>query len=43
MGTGSTAVAATNLGWSYLGYEIDEDYIKFANNRIHGGLTSILK
>ena len=43
MGTGSTGLAANNLGWSYIGYEIDEDYVKFAENRINGGLTSILK
>ncbi len=42
MGTGSTGVAAKNLGWRYIGFEIDEDYIKFAENRINGGLTSIL-
>ena len=42
MGTGSTGVAAKNLGWRYIGFEIDEDYVKFAENRINGGLTSIL-
>ena len=37
MGTGSTAVAAVNLGWEYIGYDIDQDYIDFATNRL--GLT----
>ena len=33
IGTGTTAVAATNLGWDYIGYDIDKDYIDFARNR----------
>lgn len=42
MGTGTTAVAAQILGWDCIGYDIDEDYIKFANNRLNQGLTSFL-
>lgn len=34
MGTGTTAVAAINLNWDYIGYEIDADYIEFARKRI---------
>ena len=37
MGTGSTAVAAVNLEWDYIGYDIDKDYVDFATNRL--GLT----
>ena len=37
MGTGTTAVAAQILGWDCIGYDIDEDYIKFANNRLNQG------
>ena len=35
MGTGTTAVAADNLGWDYIGYEIDEDYVKFSQQRLN--------
>ena len=34
MGTGTTAVAAVNLGWEYIGYDIDEDYVKFSKQRV---------
>lgn len=34
MGTGTTAVAAINLDWDFIGYEIDEDYLSFAKNRV---------
>ena len=40
IGTGSTAVAAVNLGWDYIGYDIDQDYIDFATERL--GLTKFL-
>ena len=39
MGTGTTAVAAQNMGWDYIGYDIDEDYVDFATKRLSGGLT----
>ena len=39
MGTGTTAVAAQNMGWDYIGYDIDEDYVNFAAERLSGGLT----
>ena len=42
MGTGTTAVAAQIMGWDYIGYDIDEDYVKFAKNRLNKGLTSFL-
>ena len=42
MGTGTTGLAALNLGWDYIGYEIDEDYIKFSLRRLDQGLLSIL-
>ena len=34
MGSGTTAVACEELGYNYIGYEINEDYIKIANERI---------
>ena len=34
IGTGTTAVAAVNLGWEYIGYDIDQDYIEFAKSRL---------
>ncbi|MDN7145281.1 DNA methyltransferase [Liquorilactobacillus mali] len=34
MGSGTTGVAATNLDRSFIGYEIDEDYFKIAEQRI---------
>jgi len=34
MGTGTTAVAAQNVGWDYIGYEIDEDYYNFSMTRV---------
>ena len=42
MGTGTTGVAANNLDWSYIGYDIDEDYVKFATNRLNNVLTHVL-
>lgn len=41
MGTGTTAVAAVNLGWDYIGYEIDEDYLEFAKQRLSLNSTII--
>jgi site-specific DNA-methyltransferase (adenine-specific) len=34
MGSGTTAVAAIKTKRHYVGYDINEDYIKLANNRI---------
>jgi site-specific DNA-methyltransferase (adenine-specific) len=34
MGSGTTAIASIALGRSYIGYELDPDYVKIANNRI---------
>lgn len=34
VGTGTTAVAARNLGWKFIGYDIDSDYIEFAKKRL---------
>ena len=42
LGTGTTAVAAQNLGWECIGYEIDQDYLTFAEKRIKMGLTRFL-
>ena len=39
MGTGSTAVAAVNLEWDYIGYDIDQDYLTFAEKRVKNNLT----
>ena len=35
MGSGSTILAAINLGLNYIGCEIDEDYFNIAQNRIN--------
>lgn len=35
MGSGSTGVAAVNLGRSFIGYEIDDDYFRTAEQRIN--------
>ena len=42
IGSGTTAIAANNLGRNYIGYEINDDYCKLANKRILGAsqLTS---
>ena len=34
MGSGSTAIAAINANRNYIGYEINQEYIDLANNRI---------
>jgi len=34
MGSGTSAVAAIKQGLKYIGYDIDPDYIQFANDRI---------
>jgi site-specific DNA-methyltransferase (adenine-specific) len=36
VGTGTTALAAKNLGLSYLGFDIDEKYLEFAMKRLEG-------
>ena len=36
MGSGTTAVAARRTGRSFVGYEIDEVYVKLANERLSG-------
>lgn len=41
MGTGTTAVAAVQMNWDYVGYEIDEDYRRFAEERIRRAQTSV--
>jgi len=35
MGTGTTAIAALNQGCEYLGFDVDNEYITFANRRIN--------
>ncbi|MBK55048.1 MAG: SAM-dependent methyltransferase [Euryarchaeota archaeon] len=35
IGAGSTALAAVNTGRFYVGFDISQDYIDLANNRIH--------
>ena len=37
MGSGSTGVAAANLDRSFIGYEIDNEYFKIAEQRIMEG------
>lgn len=34
MGSGTSAISALNQGLEYIGYDIDQDYINFANDRI---------
>jgi len=34
MGSGTSAISAINNGLSYIGYDVDDDYISFANDRI---------
>jgi site-specific DNA-methyltransferase (adenine-specific) len=34
MGSGQTAIAAIKTGRHFIGYEIDEDYVDLANERI---------
>jgi site-specific DNA-methyltransferase (adenine-specific) len=38
MGSGTTAVAAIKAKRNYIGYDINEDYIKLANNRIKNAM-----
>ena len=38
MGTGTTAIAALNQDCKYIGFDVDNDYIAFANRRISGVL-----
>ena len=38
MGSGTTALAAKNLGRSYIGIEISPDYCKLAEERVNGNL-----
>lgn len=35
LGSGSTAIAALNTGRNYIGFELDENYFKIAQNRIN--------
>jgi site-specific DNA-methyltransferase (adenine-specific) len=42
MGTGSSAVAAINKGIDWIGFEMDSDYLNFANNRILQKTKSVL-
>jgi site-specific DNA-methyltransferase (adenine-specific) len=34
MGTGTTAIAAKRLGRNYIGFELDENYVKAAQNKL---------
>ena len=40
IGAGSTALAALNTGRFYVGFDISQDYIDLANNRIHANHES---
>ena len=39
MGTGTTAIAALNQGCEYFGFDVDNEYITFARQRIHDNFT----
>lgn len=41
MGSGSTCIAAHNLGFPYIGIEENEDYYKIAKERIDANVTSV--
>ena len=45
LGSGTTCVAAKELGRKYIGFEIDKDYYEIAKKRLNGmtanGQTSI--
>ena len=41
MGSGQTALAALKAGRSYVGYEIDENYVRLADRRIRSFLSEI--
>ena len=34
MGSGTTAKVALEMGRNFIGFELNEEYIEFANNRI---------
>lgn len=40
-GSGTTGIAAAQLGCSYIGFEIDEDQVKASNERIRAAFESI--
>ncbi len=40
MGTGTTAVAAKHLGRKFIGFEIDKQYVKIANSKLHDVQTN---
>ena len=37
MGSGTTAAVAKRLGRKYVGYELEEEYIKIAKKRLEDG------
>ena len=39
MGSGQTALAALKAGRRYVGYDIDDTYVRLADRRIRGFLT----
>jgi len=39
MGTGSTAVAALQLGRSYVGYDLSSEYIEISKARVEAQLS----
>jgi DNA modification methylase len=41
MGSGSTGVACKQLGRSFIGMELNEDYFKLAKERIEGTLVPL--
>jgi site-specific DNA-methyltransferase (adenine-specific) len=43
MGSGTTAVACTNTGRNYIGFELSEEYCKIANERISKVESTVVK
>lgn len=42
MGTGTTGLSATNLGRNYIGFEMQQDYIDIANQRIRDNKINLI-
>ncbi len=41
MGSGTTAIASMRTGRNYIGFELDEEYYKVAEQRIEGEMNTL--